>query len=323
MQPPNTIVCFMCKGFVSYKDNNPSKFNKHMNSEHMAFFGLEYLLAGCSMSEDERFAVRDVIKDRIEPSDTVVSKDATLEEDSIGDENEKKNTTSRHPCPHCNVSYTFKVDLTSHIESKHTKSSTNSDRDLISKSKTLVIGKKCGPNLGQKLSKEEAWKMATETRRKDLTSTSKAADITRKDNKKDTASPIKKVIAKTIESPRDGMELDTEEPAPLNVLKKKILLAKSSSKVTPDKKILVDKSNTPSKVVAAESEDPGSGTVCPACNKEFKLNTHMRLHFKDIHQPGHFPCTGENCGKVFTSKNKMSSHRSRHCNPNKAQRRTL
>ena len=38
-----------------------------MNSEHMAYFGLDFLLAGSCMSEEERVAVREVVKDRIEP----------------------------------------------------------------------------------------------------------------------------------------------------------------------------------------------------------------------------------------------------------------
>lgn len=37
-------------------------------------------------------------------------------------------------------------------------------------------------------------------------------------------------------------------------------------------------------------------------------------HFEDLHQPGEFPCPGDEsiCGKVFTSRNKMSSHYSRY-----------
>ena len=38
-----------------------------MNSEHMAYFGLDFLLAGSCMSEEERVAVREVVKDRMEP----------------------------------------------------------------------------------------------------------------------------------------------------------------------------------------------------------------------------------------------------------------
>ena len=45
------------------------------------------------------------------------------------------------------------------------------------------------------------------------------------------------------------------------------------------------------------------------------LNWHCR-HFEDLHQPGEFPCPGDEsiCGKVFTSRNKMSSHYSRYYN---------
>jgi len=64
-------------------------------------------------------------------------------------------------------------------------------------------------------------------------------------------------------------------------------------------------------VLASPDEDPGSGRECPLCQKEFPANGPMRRHFEDIHQPGEYPCKG--CGKVFTSKNKVSSHYSRNC----------
>ena len=35
---------------------------RHMNSEHNAYYGLEYLLASCTMSEEERGAVREVTR---------------------------------------------------------------------------------------------------------------------------------------------------------------------------------------------------------------------------------------------------------------------
>merc|ERR1719432_338993 len=63
---------------------------------------------------------------------------------------------------------------------------------------------------------------------------------------------------------------------------------------------------------------PGKGKPCPECNKEFRNQGVLDRHFEDIHQPGEFPCPGDEsiCGKVFTSRNKMSSHYSRNCNPN-------
>jgi len=67
-------------------------------------------------------------------------------------------------------------------------------------------------------------------------------------------------------------------------------------------------------ILAEPGQSSGDGKVCPICFKEFPKNGPMRRHFEDIHQTGEFPCPG--CQKMFTSKNKMSSHFSRHCNPN-------
>merc|ERR1712226_317448 len=79
--------------------------------------------------------------------------------------------------------------------------------------------------------------------------------------------------------------------------------------------------------VVGETEDPGPGSVCRLCNKQFPRHGPMRRHFEDIHQSGHFPCPGEGCGKVFSSKNKMSSHRSKYYKPShgnsKVTRRSL
>ena len=57
--------------------------------------------------------------------------------------------------------------------------------------------------------------------------------------------------------------------------------------------------------------DPGTGHICRLCSKEFPGNGAMRRHFEDIHDPGEYPCKG--CGKMFTSRNKVSSHYSRNC----------
>jgi len=51
--------------------------------------------------------------------------------------------------------------------------------------------------------------------------------------------------------------------------------------------------------------------VCPWCNKSF---SNLKVHVEDVHCPTDTPCP--QCGKIFSSKNKMFSHKYRYC-PNK------
>jgi len=69
------------------------------------------------------------------------------------------------------------------------------------------------------------------------------------------------------------------------------------------------------------SRQSGVGVECPECHKVVGA---LKRHLEDMHSPpGHFPCPG--CKKVFTSRNKQSSHTSRNCNPNNpnARRKSL
>lgn len=66
----------------------------------------------------------------------------------------------------------------------------------------------------------------------------------------------------------------------------------------------------------------GEGFPCKECGKPFKTESMAEFHYTDVHVQGHFPCKG-GCGKIFTSKNKMSSHWSRHCNDKSKKRNSL
>jgi len=273
-------------------------------------------------------------------------------------------------CPQCPISFTFQADLTEHLEETHgveegsraimdtidSKNNTelrdkikdfnSANRELKKSTKTVpardikreavdvgkvkgLAVKKFGP-ARVKLSKEEAWKIATSKRstksseesEKSTSSGNKSVNIKTKPDDKVTKSLPKKPVSK-------------DEAVPLHILKKKLNLSTSDAETTPVKakksKLAavksqqhVDRSRTPNKKIAAAGDSPGKGTDCPLCGKQFPTNGPMRRHFEDIHQPGEYPCPGEGCGKVFTSKNKMSSHRSRNCNPNnqKARRKS-
>jgi hypothetical protein len=181
-------------------------------------------------------------------------------------------------------------------------------------------GGRLGPAGGQRLSKEEAWKLAAKSKKKKkllksqvLTTT--AAPPSKKGEVKGAAATLK-VMKKELNIPSSPQVAEAKK-----LKKKKVELRR------------IDRSRTPHKEVAAPDMDPGGGTTCLLCAKEFPKNGPMRRHFEDIHQPGEYPCPGPGCGKVlalsrslhppqvFTSKNKMSSHRSRNCNPNKPKSR--
>ena len=156
--------------------------------------------------------------------------------------------------------------------------------------------KKFGPVRGAKMTKEEAWKAATNTSR--IRSTRGSI---REEDKENSVVLVTKISE---ESSSSGVRKE-----PLKEIKKR-LENKSSVKVTPVKGELklknnklgklqkIDRSRTPNKQIADANEDPGTGTRCPLCGKQFPKNGPMRRHFEDIHQPGEYPCPGEGCGKV-------------------------
>jgi len=281
MQPAGTVVCFLCKGFVSYKNKDSSKFQKHMNNEHMAYFGMEYLLAGCTMSEEERLAVKDVIKDRIEP-DSESDLNTTLEEEAEEDKKPKET-----------------VDEEEHIAKKHPKK--------ISKSVEILdaIDKRNSNSEGDFNKVMKSFKSANESLKK--TNIATLSPATSKGSlEKVVQSLSAKKTAEEVEIKRKNLTSTTPVPK-----KKSLTVVKKGQ-------------NANNSLIAEPNQTAGDGTVCPICSKEFPKNGPMRRHFEDIHQPGEFPCSG--CQKMFTSKNKMSSHYSRHCNPlnpNSTKRKSL
>ena len=119
------------------------------------------------------------------------------------------------------------------------------------------------------------------------------------------------------ESPSD--DSDPDDPlstTPKMKKKKRSLLKQQLSRSAEGSRVKVTGNRTSNAILAGPDDSAGSGNTCPLCHKEFPSNGPMKRHFEDIHQPGEFPCKG--CHKVFSSKNKVSSHYSRNC-----KRRTL
>ena len=92
------------------------------------------------------------------------------------------------------------------------------------------------------------------------------------------------------------------------------ILAQSNSNISLNAVVGVRKkwiSRTNGLVLAPPNQHLADGKICRICSKEFPNSTSMKRHFEDIHNPGEYPCRG--CYKMFTSKNKLSSHYSRNC----------
>ena len=260
MQPEGTVVCFMCQGFVPYNPENPAKFTKHMKSDHSAFFGVEYLLAGCRMTEEERKTVNEVVGEKelgdgvgditnlpTEPGTEIFFPMATLEEGELHNDYDARNIKQEnvvenpHKCDFCLKSFTVWENLVEHISRKHpTKKPTNKNK----RSQPASIPK--------------------------TTSNGKIPRGLRNKNSK--------------------------------------LISNKRRSVNPRR--------------PQQDIPEGEGFPCRECGKIFRTESMEKFHYTDVHEQGYFPCKG-GCGKIFTSKNKMSSHWSRHCNPRNKSRMSM
>jgi len=252
-------MCFLCRKIVSYKNKNSTKFKKHMTDEHNAYHGMEYLLAGCTMSEEERLAVKDVIKDRIEQdseSDHNTSLDENSEEKSKTEESEKKNLSEekeekpvRHQCGYCPISYVKSDNLEEHLAKKHPNKKTKSKviSDALDKKNSNGKIEKVAQN-GQVMKKLKSTNVndknveETETKRKNLTATTPVP--------KDKSS--KSQIADADQSPGGGKICP--------------ICLKEFPKNGPMRSHFVD--------IHQPGEFP-----CPGCNKVFTSKNKMSSHF--------------------------------------------
>jgi len=308
MQPAGTILCFLCNGFVSYKKKDSSKFQKHLNNEHAAYFGIEYLLAGCTMTEAERLSIK-VISDRIEP-DSESDQNTSVEEDDEEKSNKtdvklQKENQARSDCSHCPISFMMSSSLEEHLAKKHP----NKPKTSNTRSKEILdaIDRKNSNNDGDFFTMN-SFKRASDTLKKTNIATITECPMSRS----------KRGNVKVVEGD-SSKKLDASIKEEAEVKRKSL----TSTTPVPKKKTVVNvkKEKKGNVSVAEPNQTAGDGKVCPMCSKEFRTSAMMRFHFVDIHQPGEFPCKG--CQKMFTSKNKMSSHYSRHCNPNRKKRTTL
>ena len=274
------VACFLCKANVPFSTRDQSRLLSHLEGEHMAIFGADYLVAGCTMSGQERAAIQKVVKGRQPKLIRLASEEGeeevqvmkevqvtpmalldpvtTLEEEegeggiwveavwsqAEGSHSPKMKAVPRAlKCSNCEFTCKLQIQMNRH--------------------KNLCVIKKEG---GAKTELSKIWKQKLKI---------KSSSVEYKPSE---------ASRKTLSGKRAAEGVVRNE----------------------------DEINKKSHALL------GKGVPCKECGKEFRDQRTMGRHFEDLHQPGNFPCPGDKriCGKVFSSSNKMSSHYSRNCNPN-------
>ena len=139
MRKPGTLCCILCRGMVQYRNRDNSKFIKHMENEHGAYFDLDFILATCFMDEDEKTAVKNVIDTKNEDEDQVEVEE-TLAEVSVKRERTEEVDVEEKPakvvktemtnasaeivifnCTQCSQTFEKKEHLMNHVKTTHSK----------------------------------------------------------------------------------------------------------------------------------------------------------------------------------------------------------
>jgi len=66
-----TIRCFLCRGYVLYKDGDLERFKAHLANQHGAFFDIDYLLASCFMEDSQKLDVSKPIMESLSSENQV------------------------------------------------------------------------------------------------------------------------------------------------------------------------------------------------------------------------------------------------------------
>jgi len=331
----SSVPCFLCKDFTYYESEKAEKLTNHLTLEHNVFFGLEFLLAGCVMNHEERIAIVNVVKNRepinknsseqsvlppreIEESPTdepIVDEDdlplsaltpeTTLQEETSENKEDlsvsppkmkDSNEVYYHHCDECNQSFKLKIQL-----NRHKRSHQNND-DGAPPGKRLKVDQEVDPEeVMQKM--RDKYESLKKEKKQNLEAKTNALLGMRMNLEDQRRQSLEVPRPSSLQRPWSRQSLDVPRPGSQQRPGSRQCLSRGGPKS--------NNTGNGSGDVAPPGTDPGPGNVCPICEKEFKSNGPMKRHFEDIHQPGEFPCPG--CQRIFTSRNKVSSHYSRNC----------
>ena len=283
-----TLTCFMCNVPVRCKGGNFAKLENHLRQEHRVRLLIYFVTDDiqCFILQVQRgdsyllagclmtYEEREAVRDVINEKIEAFQESGDDGYDTQSPGRRRSGGSVRYKCSHCPISFSDQEELREHLERKHrVRRSSVKVTTVPAKLRSSVVG---GGRVN--IVKNESMEMESED--------SEADD------------PLSTSLASNKKKQKRRM------------MKKKLMRRSTSSPLGPRVQVQGRRADA-SAIIAGPDDSPGDGTTCPLCQKEFTSNAPMKRHFEDIHQPGEYPCKG--CNKVFSSKNKVSSHYSRNC----------
>ena len=248
------VPCFLCKAFIYYEKRDKTKLLAHMNSEHNAFFGVDFLLAGCIMNDDERVAIVNVVKDR-EPQ---LSEPVT-EADPDPDHNETLENDEL---------VIDSADLVIDNDDEYNELNISA----LTPETTLQEVTALGVELEQEVSEDEG------------------VSPPRMSTKAIIEFPCPECPMTFNLKIRLNRHLKLHDKKDL--VKSELVESKKEAIRTIKTESTVIKQKQGPRVWTPANE--ADGVPCTQCGKRFKSRGPMLRHFEDIHQSGEFPCKGCN-----------------------------
>ena len=104
---PGTVRCILCQAVISFRQNDKSKFELHLQLEHMVNTDTDIILAVCLMDEEEVQAVKNVMFTKLQNS--------TEESGEYMEETEAQTNSEVFSCENCKKTFKAKKSLRRHV----------------------------------------------------------------------------------------------------------------------------------------------------------------------------------------------------------------
>ena len=106
---PGTVRCILCQAVISFRQNDKSKFQLHLQLEHMVNADTDIILAVCLMDEEEVQAVKNVMFTKLQNS----SEDS---EENLEDAQVQTAAAEVFSCENCKKIFKSKKSLRQHVQ---------------------------------------------------------------------------------------------------------------------------------------------------------------------------------------------------------------